>query len=86
MPPIIVLGALTYPDAICAPAAGRTLPLQPAAESCTAGSHCGGQGQAWTRAGWVKQEEMTPNHWQNSDHAPAKPPGACIDFNCTFAC
>lgn len=76
MPPIAVLGALTHADAICAPAAGRTSPLKRAAESCAAGSHGGGQGQAWAKAAWVKQEEATPNHRQSSDHTPAKPPGA----------
>lgn len=86
MPPIAVLGALTHADAICAPAAGRTSPLKRAAESCAAGSHGGGQGQAWAKAAWVKQEEATPNQRQSSDHTPAKPPGAWIDFKFTFAC
>lgn len=85
MPAIVVLGALTHPDAICAPAAGTASPLKRAAESCTAGSRCGGQGQAWAKVAWVEQEEMTPNHRQNSDHAPAKPPRAWKDFKFTFA-
>lgn len=83
MPPLIVLGALTLADTICANSTRLNAVSRSAAESCSGGSDWGGQGQVWASAG--KQEEMTQNYRQNSDRAQAKPPRAWIYFGFTFA-